>query len=129
MNTTVKHLIADSGGFTWAALSRRWETLLLAVLAIVVVFGSVSLKAFLDPYNLADSTFNFSEKALIALAMALLIIVREIDISVSGILAVASVAMGYANSRGVPAVGLAAIGVGVGALCGSLNERFKLSRL
>jgi rhamnose transport system permease protein len=121
MNKTVKHVIADKGAFTWAALSRRWETLLLAVLAIVVVFGSLTLKAFLDPYNLADSTFNFSEKALIALAMALLIIVREIDISVSGILAVASVAMGYANSRGVPAAGLAAIGIGVGALCGSLN--------
>ena len=121
MNTNVKHVIADSSGFTWAALSRRWETLLIAVLAIVVVFGSLSLKAFLDPYNLADSTFNFSEKALIALAMALLIIVREIDISVSGILAVSSVAMGYANSRGVPAAGLAGIGIGVGALCGSLN--------
>lgn len=117
----IKHVIADSGGFTWGALLRRWETLLLGVLVIVVVFGSLTLNEFLDPYNLADSTFNFSEKALIALAMALLIIVREIDISVSAILAVASVAMGYANSQGVPAAGLAAIGIGVGALCGCLN--------
>jgi rhamnose transport system permease protein len=123
MNTasSVKHRVADSGGFSWAALARRWETLLLAVLVLAVVVGGLSLRGFLDPNNLADSTFNFSEKALIALAMALLIIVREIDISVSGILAVASVAMGYANTRGVPAIGLALIGVGVGALCGSLN--------
>jgi rhamnose transport system permease protein len=53
--------------------------------------------------------------------MTLLILLREIDISVSAILAVASVAMGYANSRGVAAPGLAAIGVAVGALCGTLN--------
>lgn len=121
MNTIVKHSIADSGGFSWAALLRRWETLLLAVLVAVVVFGSLSLNEFLDPYNLADATFNFSEKALIALAMTLLIIVREIDISVSATLAVASVAMGYANTLGVPALGLAMIGIGVGALCGCLN--------
>jgi rhamnose transport system permease protein len=123
MNTVapVRQRVADSAGFSAAALARRWETLLLAVLLLIVVIGGVTLKGFLDPNNLADSTFNFSEKALIALAMALLIIVREIDVSVSAILAVASVAMGWANSKGVPAGGLAVIGIGVGALCGSLN--------
>ncbi|MEP6873482.1 MAG: ABC transporter permease [Burkholderiales bacterium] len=117
----VKHTIADGSGFSAGELLQRWETLLLGVLVLVVVVGSLTLKDFLDPYNLADSTFNFSEKALIALAMALLIIVREIDISVSAIIAVASVAMGYANAHGVPAAGLAVIGIGVGALCGAFN--------
>jgi rhamnose transport system permease protein len=123
MSTTggVRHAIADRSGFSWGALVRRWETLLLAVIVVVIVVGSLLLPNFLDPYNLADATFNFSEKALIALAMALLIIVREIDISVAAILAVASVAMGFANTHGVPAEGLAVIGIGVGALCGCLN--------
>jgi len=121
MSSAIKHAIADRGAFRWSTLLRRWETLLLAVLVLVVALGSVSLKEFLDPNNLADSTFNFSEKALIALAMTLLIIVREIDVSVAGILAVAAVAMGYANTQGVPAAGLAAIGIGVGAICGGLN--------
>jgi len=116
-----KHRIADGAGFGWGRLLRRWETLLLAVLALVIVVGTIGLRDFLDPYNLADATFNFSEKALIALAMALLIIVREIDISVSAIIAVASVAMGYANTQGVPPLGLALIGLGVGALCGAFN--------
>jgi rhamnose transport system permease protein len=118
---SVKHAIADRSGFSWGAVIRRWETLLLAVLVVVIVVGSLSLPEFLDPFNLADATFNFSEKALIALAMALLIIVREIDISVAAILAVASVAMGFANTHGVPAAGLVVIGVGVGALCGWVN--------
>ncbi len=113
--------VADRAGGGWHAALRRWETLLVVVLALVVGVGSMTLKGFLDPNNLADSTFNFSEKALIALAMALLIMVREIDISVSGILAVATVAMGWANSHGVSAAGLAVIGIGVGTLCGTLN--------
>lgn len=121
MTTTVKHRIEDRAQPSVAALLRRWESLLLALLALVLVVGGSRLSGFLDPYNLADSTFNFSEKALIALPMALLILVREIDVSVAAILAVSSVAMGFANHLGVPAPGLAAIGILVGALCGTLN--------
>lgn len=121
MTSIVKHHIADRARPSLGAVLRRWEALLVALLLLVVVVGGSSLSGFLDPYNLADSTFNFGEKALIALPMALLIIVREIDISVSGILAVSSVAMGFANQMGVPAPGLALIGIAVGALCGTLN--------
>jgi rhamnose transport system permease protein len=121
VTTTVKHRIEDRAQPSVAALLRRWESLLLALLALVLVVGGSRLSGFLDPYNLADSTFNFSEKALIALPMALLILVREIDVSVAAILAVSSVAMGFANHLGVPAPGLAAIGILVGALCGTLN--------
>jgi rhamnose transport system permease protein len=113
--------IADHAPRSLGAVLRRWETLLLALLVLLVTVGASSLKGFLDPDNLADSTFNFSEKALIALPMALLILVREIDISVSGMLAVCSVAMGFANQLGVPAPGLVLIGIAVGALCGTLN--------
>ncbi len=121
MNTLVKHHIADHGVFAWKQLLRRWETLLVAVLVLVVLLASATLKDFLDLANLADSTFNFSEKALIALPIALLIIVREIDISVSGILAVASLAMGVANQHGIPGPLLVLIGVLAGAACGTLN--------
>jgi rhamnose transport system permease protein len=121
MSAVVRHRIEDRAPRSLGAVLRRWESLLAVLLALVVIVGGSRLSGFLDPYNLADSTFNFSEKALIALPMALLIIVREIDISVSGILAVSSVAMGFANTLGVPAPGLALIGIAVGALCGTLN--------
>ena len=113
--------IADRGRFTLADLLRRWEVLLCAVLLAVFVVNSAALPYFLDAHNLADSTFNFSEKALIALPMALLIICREIDLSVAATIAVASVAMGYANAHGAEAALLAMIGVAVGAACGALN--------
>jgi rhamnose transport system permease protein len=116
-----RHSIDDRAPRSVAAILRRWEILLLALLALVFVAGGLALPNFLDPYNLADSTFNFSEKALIALPIALLIIVREIDISVAGILAVSSVAMGWANVHGVPAAAIAVTGIVVGGLCGTLN--------
>jgi rhamnose transport system permease protein len=123
MNTAiaVKHRIEDRAPHGFATALRRWESLLLGLLVLVLAVGGATQKNFLDPYNLADATFNFSEKALIALPIALLIIVREIDISVAGILAVASVAMGFASHHGVPALGLAAIGILVGGACGTLN--------
>ena len=99
----------------------RWETLLALLLLAVFVAGGVTLEHFLDPYNLLDGTVNFSEKALIALPMALLIICREIDISVAGTLALSSVAMGLAHTAGLPAETLLFVAVGTGLACGWLN--------
>jgi rhamnose transport system permease protein len=121
MTTVARTRIEDRAPQTLGGLLRRWETLLVVVLLLVFLSAGLALNGFLDPYNLADSTFNFSEKALIALPMALLILVREIDISVAAILAVSSVAMGFANQLGVPAPGLVLIGIAVGALCGTFN--------
>lgn len=99
----------------------RWESLLALLLLGVFVAGGVTLPHFLDPYNLLDGTVNFSEKALIALPMALLIICREIDISVAGTLALSSVAMGLAHQAGAPAETLLLVAVGTGMACGWLN--------
>ncbi len=76
---------------------------------------------FLDVFNLADATFNFSEKAIIALAMALLILVREIDLSVAAIVALAAMGIGYAAEAGFGPAGLFATGIGIGLLCGVFN--------
>ena len=64
------------------------------LLVAVIVGNTLVSPYFLDLYNLADATYNFSEKAIIALAMALLILVREIDLSVAAIIALASLASG-----------------------------------
>jgi len=102
-------------------LVTRWESLLALLLLAVFVAGGVTLPHFLDPYNLLDGTANFSEKALIALPMALLIICREIDISVAGTLALSSVAMGMAHHAGAPAEALLFVALGTGLACGWLN--------
>ncbi|MEW7847624.1 ABC transporter permease [Massilia aurea] len=102
-------------------LVTRWETLLALLLLAVFVTGGAVLPHFLDPYNLLDGTATFSEKALIALPMALLIICREIDISVAGTLALSSVAMGLAHAAGAPPATLLFVAVGTGVVCGWLN--------
>jgi rhamnose transport system permease protein len=99
----------------------RWESMLGLVLVIeVILFASLS-PYFLNIWTLSDATFNFTERAVIALPLALLIIAGEIDISVAAIIALASVTMGLAASQGVGTPGLVAIGLGTGLVAGMIN--------
>lgn len=98
-----------------------WPSLLLAVAVGVFILNSFASPYFLSAWSLSDATFNFTEKALIALAMALLIISGEIDLSVAAIIALASTMMGLALQFGVDTPGLVLIGVGTGLVCGAFN--------
>ncbi len=113
--------IPDRLDVGWKPRMLRWETLLFAVAVVIFVFNANASPYFLDPWNLSDATFNFTEKATIALAMALLIVAAEIDLSVASIIAVASVAMGAAAQAGVGTWGLVVIGMATGALAGAFN--------
>ncbi|CAN5405381.1 ABC transporter permease [soil metagenome] len=99
----------------------RWEVILVILLALTIVVNTIASPYFLDVLNLADATFNFSEKAIIALAMALLILVREIDLSVAAIVALAAMGAGYAAEAGYGPAVLFATGIGIGLLCGVFN--------
>lgn len=105
-----------------------WPSLLLVVALAIFIVNSLASPYFLSPWSLSDATFNFTEKALIALAMALLIISGEIDLSVAAIIALASTAMGFALQFGVDTPGLVAIGIGTGLACGAFNG-FLVTRL
>ena len=118
---TSRYTINDSQGWGVKRALGRWESLLALLLVAIFIANSVWIPNFFDFYNLADSSFNFSEKALIALPMALLIICREIDISVSGILALSSVAMGMALQAGWPPAAMLPVAIATGSACGLLN--------
>lgn len=105
----------------WLRYLLRWETFLLLVTALVFLFNSLATPYFLDPWNLSDATFNFTEKAIIALPMAMLIICREIDLSVASIIALSSVSMGLAAEAGIGPGGLVFVAVAVGIACGLFN--------
>ena len=98
-----------------------WEALLVLVAVAIFIINSLASPYFLNAWSLSDLTFNFTEKALIALAMALLIISGEIDLSVAAIIALASTLMGMAVQAGVGTPGLVAIGISVGLACGAFN--------
>ncbi|KQZ82878.1 branched-chain amino acid ABC transporter permease [Mesorhizobium sp. Root157] len=98
-----------------------WEALLVVVAVAIFIANSLASPYFLDPWSLSDLTFNFTEKAIVALAMALLIIAGEIDLSVAAIIALASTLMGMAVQVGVGTPGLVLIGIAVGLACGAFN--------
>jgi rhamnose transport system permease protein len=120
MSATVEYAGAKVGRFRFQRLA-RWEIVLVLFLAADLVLNSRISPYFLDPWTLSDVTFNFTEKAVVALPMALLIIAREIDISVSGTIALSSVAMGLAAQAGVGTPALVAIGLATGFVAGAIN--------
>ena len=100
---------------------RSWEALLIAVFVLVFAANAMASPYFLNVWNLSDATFNFTEKAMIAFAMAMLIIAGEIDLSVASIIALASTAMGLAMTAGFGTPAIVAVGLAAGLLCGAVN--------
>ncbi|MBH0239495.1 ABC transporter permease [Methylobrevis albus] len=98
-----------------------WETILLVVAVLVFVINSFASPYFLNAWNLSDATFNFTEKAMIAFAMAMLIIAGEIDLSVASIIALVSTAMGLAMQAGAGVPVLVGVGLATGLFCGAVN--------
>ncbi|MBY5391426.1 ABC transporter permease [Rhizobium leguminosarum] len=121
VSTHEKRVIPDRLGTPFRRIIASWEVLLVAVAVLIFIFNSLASPYFLDAWNLSDATFNFTEKAMIAFAMALLVISGEIDLSVAAIIALASTAMGAAAQAGIGTPGLVAIGIGTGLACGTFN--------
>jgi rhamnose transport system permease protein len=69
----------------------------------------------------ADSTANFAEKTIVALAMAMLIIAREIDLSVAATMTLCSLAMGFAMQAGADTGWMVVAALLTGLLCGFFN--------
>ena len=116
----VARVIPDKQELGWRRLL-RWEFLLLVVAAGIFIFNSLASPYFLNAATLSDATYNFTERAVIALPMALLIIAGEIDLSVASIIALASTAMGAAASVGAGPAEMAVVGLAVGLVCGAFN--------
>ena len=99
----------------------QWEIILLFIFIMVIIINSNLSPYFLDYTNLMNTTFNFIEKAIIALPMIFVIICGDIDISVASIIALSSVFMGMASQAGVNTFGLVVIGLFSGSAAGFLN--------
>jgi len=98
-----------------------WERVLIGLILLVYVAFGLGIPGFLAPYAIADSTTNMSEKAIIALAMTLLVVAGEIDLSVAATMALCSLAMGFAMKAGAGLPLMLAAAIATGAACGALN--------
>ncbi len=121
MTTPAGRQIPDRLTSPAARALKSWEALLLVVAILIFIANSLASPYFLDPWNLSDATFNFTEKAMIAFAMALLIIAGEIDLSVGAIIALCSTVMGLAMTAGAGTPVLVVLGLATGLACGAFN--------
>jgi rhamnose transport system permease protein len=101
-------------------LTGRETTLFLAVVVVSVV-ATITIQGFSSTANISQVLAGSSEIALMVLPLTLIIIAREIDISVASIAGVASCSLGLFVEHGMalgPAIALVLI---IGAAAGALN--------
>ena len=96
----------------------------IIILITAVIYGSISSPYFLDFGSLLVNTGRYVEIGLLALALTVVIINGDIDLSVASNLAVSAATMGLLVESGVPIqlAALAALGVGLGL--GAINAAF-----
>lgn len=99
----------------------RWETLLALVLLGLLWIGAGSSRFFLTAGNLSNLTAAVMELAIMALAMTLIIVAAEIDLSVESMAGLASAVLGLLWMSGVPLEIALPLVLLMGALGGLVN--------
>ncbi len=98
-----------------------WDLLLAALTVLVLGYGIAFVPNFASSFNLSQLAAGVAEKALLVLPMVLLIIAREIDLSVASILALTSVVFGLMLQAGLPLPLAILLVLVAGGLFGALN--------
>ena len=112
---------AREGGSRLRAALGRWEALLLGLIAATIVVGAALSPEFLTADSFTTGSLDFSEVALMALPLALVIIAAEIDLSVASVLALSSALMASLWNAGLPLELIMPICLVAGAVCGAFN--------
>ncbi|WP_250473816.1 ABC transporter permease [Caballeronia sp. GAFFF1] len=99
----------------------QWEAMLVIVLVVSLVAGRAIAPMFLSSANLSNMLADFTEIALIALPMTLVIVAAEIDLSVASVLGASSALMAVLWHMGLPMPLVIAIVLVAGTLAGLLN--------
>lgn len=106
---------------SWKRLLFRWEFLLVLIFVGVNAMNIAISPYYLDAYNLFTNINGFLTKALIALPMAYILLLGDIDLSVGGNVCLAATMLGIVyNATNNIWLGILAAVV-VGTACGALN--------
>lgn len=98
-----------------------WELILGLLLAISMIAGRILSPDFLTTANWTNLLANFVEIALLALPLTLIVITKEIDLSVASILGLSSSLLGLLWQSGWPMPAVLLFCLLAGALAGFLN--------
>lgn len=99
-----------------------WETLLVGILAVTVVYNLVESTNYLGVNNLVNLFELSIEKVIVAVIMTFVIVAGEIDLSVASMMGLSAAVLAKLHEGGsVPFVVAMVIAVGTGALAGVLQ--------
>ena len=98
-----------------------WDGLLAVLTLSALLYATLAVPNFATGFNVSQAIAGVSEKALLVLPMALLMITREIDLSVASMLALSSVVLGVLIQADVSLAIALPIVLVVGGLAGLLN--------
>ena len=98
-----------------------WVGALAVATLALIGFAVVQVPHFATAFNISQAMAGISERALLVLPMVLLIIGREIDLSVASTLALSSVVLGVLLQAGWPLAPAVLAVLCVGTACGALN--------
>ena len=99
----------------------RWEALLILIFLAVNVMNICISPYYLNVRNLFTNINNFMDKALIALPMAFILLLGDIDLSVGGNVCLSATMLGIVyNASGSMWLGILACLL-TGVLCGAFN--------
>ena len=114
---TISHLKQHSA----KELLLRWEALLLLIFLAVNVMNICISPYYLNARNLFTNINNFMDRALIALPMAFILLLGDIDLSVGGNVCLSATVLGIVyNASGSIWLGILAC-LATGLICGALN--------
>ncbi|MEV0202787.1 ABC transporter permease [Nonomuraea sp. NPDC050691] len=99
----------------------RWDVLVGALLVAVFAAGSLAVPGFATTGNLSFALGDLGEIALIALAMTLLVVAAEVDLSVASVLGLSSALVGALWDGGMAIETIIPLVVLAGAGCGLVN--------
>jgi len=102
-------------------LITKWEVILSFLFIAIFVFFSNMTPYFLDWFNLMNATFQFSEKAIMALPMIFIIMCGDIDISIASIVALCAYVIGISAEAGMSIPSLIVLSMIVGTIAGLIN--------
>ncbi|MBB5189823.1 rhamnose transport system permease protein [Silvimonas terrae] len=98
-----------------------WEAMLCVVLVMSLGLGRGLSAEFLGTANISNLLADFTEIALMALPMTLIIVAAEIDLSVASVMGMSSALMGVLWHMGLPMPLVVVLVLAAGVLAGLFN--------
>lgn len=107
--------------FSWKTFFLKWEWLLVILFIGINIMNASLSQYYLSGEGLLNATNSFLEKAFVALPMAYILVLGDIDISVGSTACLSAVMLAYCYNLGVPMGVCVIICLLTGTICGMIN--------